>query len=276
MKRARAESGPFSKRIEDFNDEFEAFAWLGAMGSSYATPSREPEPEPGPEPAPEPESSSPEPLSDPEPESEASSEASAEPEARLPLAEVADFLCFDTETSGLGREAAVVQFALGFFDKDGRALGFYDKLWRCPPGVRISAGSERIHGISNRRLANEGLEAAPEMRKVLCMMRTMLKRGKKLVAHNAAFDLRMLAQTARAHGADSWDLEKAQVFCTMQNAKARCGLTASNGRAKAPSNAELFKFLTGEAPRGALHDAQVDVSVTGRSYAEGRRRGWWG
>ena len=142
--------------------------------------------------------------------------------------------------------------------------------------MRISAGSERIHGISNRRLANEGLEAAPEMRKVLCMMRTMLKRGRKVVAHNAAFDLRMLAQTARAHGADWWDLEKAQVFCTMQAAKPRCGLTTRDGRAKAPSNSELFKFLTGSAPKGALHDACVDVGVTGRSYAEGRQRGWWG
>lgn len=195
---------------------------------------------------------------------------------KAPLEEVADFLVFDTETSGLSAKAVAVQVAIGFFSADGRALGFYDKLWKLPRGVRISKSSMKIHGISNARVFQEGLDARCELPKVHAIFKKMKARGKKIIAHNAAFDVRMMAQTASAHGFAKWNLQRTDTFCTMQASAPRCGLTSKKtGRLRKPRNAELYRFLLGREPTGALHDAQVDVTVTARSYVAGRERRWW-
>ena len=195
---------------------------------------------------------------------------------KKPLCETDHFCVFDTETSGLSCNDCTVQMALGFFNEDGRPLGFYDRFWKLPPGVTVSRGSYRIHKISMCKLEDEGYEAAPEVRKIMKIMQRMRDRGKRIVAHNAAFDCRILAQTARHHGVDGWDISKKNVFCTMGRAKPWCKLKSKKtGRPKAPSNSELYKILTGLSPTGALHDALVDIKVTARSYVEGAKRGWW-
>lgn len=195
---------------------------------------------------------------------------------KMPLCETAHFCVFDTETSGLSVRDCAVQVALGFFDRDGCALGFYNRLWKLPHGVRVSSGSYDIHKISTRKIEEEGYDAACEVNKILKIIRRMLERGKKVVAHNAAFDCRILAQTARNHGVGGWDIDKNQVFCTMAKGKAWCNLRSKKtGRAKAPTNAELYKILKGSWPKGALHDALVDIKVTAQSYVEGKKRGWW-
>lgn len=240
-------------QICDFEDAFDAFYWLGYFSNRLGrncSVTLESEPDPEPEPLPI--------------------------RKNQPLSEVADFVCFDTETSGLSAADCAIQVAIGFFDTDGRPLGFYDRLWKLPKGVCVSGASYRIHKISNKRLESEGQEAAPEIRKVLKILRTMRKRGKLIVAHNASFDCRMLAQTAKHHGVDEWDVERGDVLCTMHAAKEHCGLTSSKtGRLKAPSNVELYKYLTGTTPTGILHDALTDVRVTARSYVEGKKLGWW-
>lgn len=238
---------PDAMRMCDFEDAFEAFYWLGYFSNRL--------------------SSNPPVTLKSEPPYQSK---------KPPLCEVAEFVCFDTETSGLSAADCAIQVALGFFGADGRSLGYYDRLWRLPKNVRVSGASYRIHKISNRRLENEGCEAAPEIRKVLKIMRTMLARGKRIVAHNASFDCRMLAQTARHHGVENWDIACGDVFCTMKAAKDHCGLTsAKTGLPKAPSNAELYKQLVGTTPTGTLHDALTDIRVTARSYVEGEKRGWW-
>lgn len=231
----------------DFDDPFEAFYWLGYFSNRLSR-------------------NIPDAL-----ESE-----TVDTREKLPLCEVADFVCFDTETSGLSAADCAIQVALGFFGADGRPLGYYDRLWKLPKGVRVSGASYRIHKISNKRLESEGSETAPEIRKVRKILRTMRARGKRIVAHNASFDSRMLAQTAKHHGVEDWNVERCDMFCTMKAAKEHCGLTSSKtGRPKAPSNAELYKHLTGTAPTGTLHDALTDVRVTARSYVAGKELGWW-
>ena len=238
---------PDTIQLCDFEDAFEAFYWLGYFSKRLDRNC-----------------------------SVAQESGALSAGKKQPLSEVADFVCFDTETSGLSAADCAIQVAVGFFDVDGRPLGYYDRLWKLPEGVRVSGASYRIHKISNKRLEREGQEAAPEVRKVLKILRTMRERGKLIIAHNASFDCRMLAQTAKHHGIEDWDVERGDVFCTMHAAKERCGLTSSKtGRPKAPSNVELYKCLTGTAPTGILHDALTDVRVTARSYVEGKKLGWW-
>ena len=222
-------------KIENFDDPFEAFYWLGACAVTREAPPQ-----------------------------------------KAPLEDVAEFVVFDTETSGLSSRDVAVQVCLGFYDGYGKALGFYDKLWKPPRGVVISKGSIQVHGITNARVFKEGLDARFELPKVHAIFKKMRSRGKKIVAHNAAFDVRILRQTARSHSFAGWDLEQSHTFCTMNRAAPRCGLKSKKtGRARKPKNAELYRILTGKAPSGALHDAQVDVGVTAKNYTEGRHRGWW-
>jgi len=222
-------------KIENFEDPFEAFYYLGACAAKREAPPH-----------------------------------------KAPLAEVAEFLAFDTETSGMSSRDVAVQVCIGFYSADGKALGFYDKLWKPPRGVVVSKGSIQVHGITNARVFKEGMDARSELPKVHAIFKKMRARGKKIVAHNAAFDVRILRQTARAHGFAGWGLEQSHTFCTMNAAAPRCGLKSKKtGRARKPKNAELHRILTGKAPSGALHDAQVDVGVTARNYTEGAARGWW-
>lgn len=254
-KRSRPPPDPDTMKPEDFEDPFEVFFWLGYFAGSRAKSQKHDNP--------------------PTEKNVSTSDTPVENDKKKPMCEIAEFCVYDTETSGLSCRDCAVQVAVGFFDADARPLGYYDRLWKLPPGIKVSSGSYRIHKISDKRIHEEGYEAAPELRNLKHMFDVMLKRGKRIVAHNKAFDVRILAQSARQHGVDEWSLKPSQVLCTMQRSKAFCSLKAKDGKPKAPSNSELYKILTGSTPNVPLHDAGADIRVTARSYIEGMRRGWW-
>lgn len=195
---------------------------------------------------------------------------------RPPACEVADYLVFDTESSGLTARDVAVQVAVGLYDENGVEIEFIDRLLKLPTGVYMNKRAVAVHRITASRLNAEGLDAAPELSALMHIFSRMRARGKRIVAHNVSFDVRILAQTASRHGVSGWNLSASDCFCTMQNAKHRCGLASEKtGRPKAPTNAELYKCLTGSEPGGALHDARVDVGVTSASFLLGAQRGWW-
>ena len=72
-------------------------------------------------------------------------------------------------------------------------------------------------------------------------------------------------------------IQRACVLCTMKASKDQCGLTTKTGRAKLPTNAELYGYLFPDTPlpHAPLHDALVDVKLTSASFIEGHRRGMW-
>ena len=253
---------PNNFKVEDFEDPCEAFYWFGVYSSHFYN---------------EPTGSQ---MHEEDTTTALEIDEKHEPQPtdsmRCPLAEVADFCAFDTETSGLSNNDCAVQVAVGFFRADGTAMGYYNKLWKLPAGVFLSSRSVKIHGITKRRLEQEGADASFEIRSVHRIFDTMKKRGKPIVAHNASFDIRILKQTAEKHKFDGWSIEVADVFCTMRNSKERCGLVSTKtGRLKAPSNAELYQTLFGQAPQGQLHDAITDIKVTGKCFYLGSLRGWW-
>ena len=58
----------------------------------------------------------------------------------------------------------------------------------------------------------------------------------------------------------------------MQRSRDFASCRTKAGRAKNPRNDELHKVLFGHEPRGALHDALLDVRVTAKNFFELRRR----
>jgi DNA polymerase-3 subunit epsilon len=97
----------------------------------------------------------------------------------------------DTETTGLGDHAEVVQ--IGVIDDAGNVL--LDNVLVKP--VRpIPPDATAIHHITNEMVAN-----APAFPDALPLLRSALE-GKLLVIYNAQYDLRLLAQSARARNID--------------------------------------------------------------------------
>lgn len=98
------------------------------------------------------------------------------------------FVLLDTETTGLGTADQVIE--LGIVALDGTVL--LDTLAR--PTCRISPKATEVNGITEAQVS-----AAPSWPVVWRQAEPLLK-GRRLIAYNAAFDVRMLKQTCRANG----------------------------------------------------------------------------
>src|SRR5262245_44421926 len=107
----------------------------------------------------------------------------------------AEFIALDTETNGLGGERCELT-EIGTVLVGGGEL--HDE-WDSLVGVAnpLGRGIQRFTGISQAMI-----DAAPAPEEVLPKVATLL-RGRVLVAHNAAFDVRVLRQ-AFARAALEW------------------------------------------------------------------------
>lgn len=188
-------------------------------------------------------------------------------------------VAFDTETTGL--RGAVIQAALVEVDAHGTERSVFSGIVPPPDGYRLEPAAVAVHRITQRRIDAEGQPAVPFFRTLVTALKRARDDGKRVVAHNASFDVARLNETLVAHGMHDEQVGTDLVFCTMHGSKRHCGLTNRRGAMRCPKNAELYELLTGEdvveAVTGgaALHDAATDARITARSYLEGRRRGWW-
>jgi DNA polymerase III epsilon subunit-like protein len=189
-----------------------------------------------------------------------------------------DYAVFDTETSGSSRGDVVIQLAFVLCSSDGRVQHAHSRLWRLPSGVRIGWPAYNVHKIGEARVRREGVAARGELADFFGLCLAMREAGKRLVAHNAAYDVRMLGLTAGRHELRDALPECADaVFCTYRSSCGKGPFFTKQGRRKGAKNAELYSYLHGGQswPGGDLHDALEDVKCTSASYAAGRKRGWW-
>ena len=100
------------------------------------------------------------------------------------------WIILDTETTGLGPQAEVVQIGV----INGRGDVLMDNVLVRPKG-RIEPDAARIHHITEETVKN-----APSFLEVLPQLQD-IARNKLLVIYNAEYDLRLLAQSAQAHNA---------------------------------------------------------------------------
>lgn len=103
-----------------------------------------------------------------------------------------DVLVLDTETTGLGDTAEIVE--IGVIDTCGTEL-----LHSCvlPAKARIGSEAARVHGLDRKTLKKLGAPGYPEIHEELC---GLLNSASMVVVYNAQFDLRVLAHTAQVHG----------------------------------------------------------------------------
>lgn len=104
------------------------------------------------------------------------------------LLAASDWVVLDTETTGLGDDAEIIQ--LGILRPDGALL--FDAVLR--PADPIPSEATAIHGITNTMV-----ERAATFAEVYPYMSSILS-GKRIITYNRDFDLRMWRQTQRRYG----------------------------------------------------------------------------
>lgn len=123
-----------------------------------------------------------------------------------------DILILDTETTGLDESDQVLELCI--IDANERIL--FDK--RFNPSVEISRGASRVHKITQDDLQN-----ADTYDKHHDQIMSILK-DKILIIFNAAFDTRLIRQTAEAHECE-YTLDHSMIKCAMMYAAERYGST---------------------------------------------------
>lgn len=182
---------------------------------------------------------------------------------------------FDTETTGLF-DPHVLQLAYILFTNDGTEIRRYNKILRLRPGKRIDPRAVEVHRINMSKVLREGVEPVQELKEFIHTCADCVISGGRVIAHNAAFDVRAINTTLSAWEHSSVLMDEASTFCTMKATKMHSPLVDRAGRTKVFRNDELFKHLFGKAPDlGPLHDALTDILVTKANYLEAAKRGWW-
>ncbi|MDR0218328.1 MAG: 3'-5' exonuclease [Enterobacteriaceae bacterium] len=157
-----------------------------------------------------------------------------------------DVYVLDTETTGLGKYAQVVEIAVT--DIDGNVI-FQHRL---RPSVLIEAAAQDVHGISLSELRNE-----PQWPHIADELIPRLL-SRPLIIFNAEFDLRILAQTAKAFAMDTRWLNKVQSHCAMALAARFYGATNRYGTISLANAARA----AGVSVKGKAHSAAVDCQTT--------------
>jgi DNA polymerase III subunit epsilon len=94
-------------------------------------------------------------------------------------------LFLDTETTGFGPDARVVE--LGLIDQDGKVL--IDTLIN--PGIKMPAEAQSIHGISDADLVD-----APTFDQVWHDLQSFIDEADELIIYNKDYDIRLIKQSS--------------------------------------------------------------------------------
>lgn len=171
-------------------------------------------------------------------------------------------LILDTETTGLGEDAEIVEISV--IDEFGTVL--LDTLVK--PQKSIPAEASKIHGITNEMVADapEWCDVSGEL---LAVMSTQGRLRSDLVIWNSAFDLRMIRQTDRLSGMDSAYQDKrldpdtkSQVICAQDDYRRRRGERKPCGRLKRQSLAAACEQLGIQQDKTKAHRALYDCQMT--------------
>ncbi|PHM23926.1 3'-5' exonuclease [Xenorhabdus innexi] len=152
----------------------------------------------------------------------------------------------DTETTGLDKQAQIVEIALT--DTDGKVI--YQSRLR--PSVPIDAEAQAVHGIALSDLVNE-----PQWPQVADELISLLN-SRPLIIFNAKFDLRIIAQTAKAFSMDTRWLKQLQCRCAMDLSALFYGATNKYGTISLANAARA----AGVSVKGKAHSAVVDCQTT--------------
>ena len=175
-------------------------------------------------------------------------------------------LVFDTETTGipsskltLEKQPAIVQFAAVMYVlDDGGVMNEVRKVdILINPKVDIPVETTLIHKITNDMVKDK-----PEFAKVAQEIKALFLDTDLVVAHNIAFDKKLL-EIEFARLGQKLDFWPSEIYDTMLESVNLCRLPSKNRGFKSPRLSELHTFLFNKDFDNA-HNALDDVLATGR------------
>lgn len=161
-------------------------------------------------------------------------------------------LVIDTETTGIGPTARIIQIAADLCREDGRSVATLNTL--VAAGVPSHPKALEVHGITDE-MAATGLDPATAG----ALVGKFISAAGLVIGHNISFDIDMCRQTF-------WTgIEPVNIYCTL--AKARQHL-------RLPSNklVDVYKHMFGEWFADA-HSAMADVQACKRVYLRMKEMG---
>jgi DNA polymerase III epsilon subunit-like protein len=171
----------------------------------------------------------------------------------------------DTETTGLGDDAQIIEIAIvcerqvPLSDGKNSMTGItYDVILseKIRPTVSIDKAAQRIHGISL-----ESLKDAPTWPHIAAQVAAAVD-GKKVGIFNSDFDIRMLRQTATAFGDEAKWIDEIDTFCVMCDAAEAYGSTNQYGTISL-ANAVLSAGIEWQGePHSAAGDALTTMALS--------------
>lgn len=173
---------------------------------------------------------------------------SSDPSAWLAALFDEGFVVLDTETTGLGRQAEIIEIAA--VDHTGAVL-LESKVW--PRSGRVPPAASRVHGLTI-----SDLQGAPTWPELLLELERQLN-GRRVLAWNAPFDERMTLQTSRL-----WSLAPRlpSFECAMRGYAHVRGLGGAGMRLERAAQVE--RVLTAPQEHRSLGDAQLVLAVLER------------
>lgn len=179
------------------------------------------------------------------------------------------YVVYDTETTGTSKEDEVIQLGFVAFDGTGREVRRYEEVWRTDR--KSNPWAQRVHGIPPGEVVSSTVSQAEGLREFQSVLYQLRAGGKGglLIAHNSAFDHRLVQQTAHRAGIKlDWCVQE---FCT---AKALKGVSPAQ-RGGNCKNGDVYRFLGGPPVLGRMHRALADARATAHIFFHGQDAGWW-
>jgi DNA polymerase III subunit epsilon len=171
------------------------------------------------------------------------------------------WVAFDTETTGLGSDARIIEIALVAF-KDGEIVEQWDTLLE-PEGVNWDDPNVQ-RALEVNKIERSKLAGAPKFGDVFHRLALHFRSADVWVAHNAEFDLRMLDQEYKALKGESFPIRPKLCLCTK--------LLSNQVHAHERSHRlDAVAPRWGVTPDGA-HRAASDAITCGRILASMRTR----
>lgn len=180
-------------------------------------------------------------------------------------------LFFDTETTGLPKNwkapvtdldnwPRLVQLAYLVYDFDGNLIHSCNEIVK-PNGFTIPIDASKVHGITTD-IANQ---RGSKIEEVFELFFIHLKRAKVIVAHNMAYDEKIIGSELIRLGLEN-TLDTKEKICTMESTVDLCKIDGPYGY-KWPKLEELHRFLFKRDFEGA-HDALADIQATAKCFWE--------
>jgi len=181
------------------------------------------------------------------------------------------YLFFDTETTGIPKNykapandlenwPRLVQLGYLMYSKTGKLIASGDYIV-LPKGFSIPVEASKVHGITTEI----AIQVGKEINIVLEEFYSLVERADFLVAHNMAFDEKIIGAELLRNKFQNI-IEKKIRICTMLTTVDYCAIPGPYGN-KWPKLSELHLKLFGSDFEGA-HNAFADIEATSKCFWE--------